>query len=60
MKEKQTITFGRLLSEMPEEITDTNPSPKSLRENDIPVLISGDGMAVVYKSGYVMFAVGLL
>ena len=55
MKEKQTITFGRLLSEMPEEITDTNPSPKSLRENDIPVLISGDGMAVVYKSGYVYY-----
>ena len=52
---KQAITFGMLLAVMPETVTDKNPTPKYLRENDIPILISQDGRAVAYQSGYVYY-----
>ena len=53
---KQIITFGMLLSMMPDTVTDTNPTPKYLREHDIPVLISSDGKAVAYQSGFIYYS----
>lgn len=55
MEKKQNITFGALLLKMPEEVTESNPSPKSLRENDTPLLVSTDGRAIAYESGYVYY-----
>ena len=49
------ITFGNLLAMLPDSIIGTKPTPKYLKENDTPLLVSEDGKATVYKSGYIYY-----
>lgn len=49
------MTYFELLAMIPIEPSDKVPTDKYLRENDTPLVVSDDGSAVCYASGFVSY-----
>lgn len=54
-RKNEHITFKALCSLVRGSIGKNKPTPKYLRENEVPVAVSADGSMTVYPSGFVTY-----
>ena len=51
----ESITFGELLSMIPNNITGKKPTEKYLRENETVIAVSPDKRVTAYQNGYASY-----